>query len=87
METMGAGSLWRRRAQPPEGVPSLSVIDFCYVYLFSEGEYTMKTHRCTTADELPAVKTVGDGLAAKIAGNTARGGAVPLRLDPGRTAG
>ena len=47
----------------------------------------MKTHRCTTADELPAVKTVGDGLAAKIAGNTARGGAVPLRLDPGRTAG
>ena len=28
----------------------------------------MKTHRCTTADELPAVETVGDGLAAKIGG-------------------
>ena len=35
----------------------------------------MKTHRCTTADELPAVETVGDGLAAKIGGSTARGGA------------
>ena len=46
----------------------------------------MKTHRCATADELPAVETAGDGLAAKIAGSTAPEGAVPLRLDPGRKA-
>ena len=44
----------------------------------------MKTHRCTTADDLPAVETVGGRLAAKIAGSTARGEAVPLHLDTGR---
>ena len=40
----------------------------------------MKTYECTTAKELPAVETMGGGLAMETAGTTARGGAIPLRV-------